>query len=381
MSNLILTICSNHKCDGGQEYGSISGRKMTDMFSENAVAVQELTEARNRAFDYITEERTEKPPAPISLNRRLRRGPDINPDSKSRGGHYLPAVKRYAKGRFYEAFHKSAGDVDDCIQRLDAQSDDHLLIVSGLYGLLTPTEPIQNYSCDVSDERGIKQLWKENSFLTLLIITYVRAHKITRVFDFMADDSYRHLIDWEFIQKETGKIFYSHCHKKVGGKQLGADMLPELGEVTGLLLTGKWKKGLSKIKFNDVVEDIYFRNKQPEWIPAGITLSKREKCAVWAMRMVANIGRFLDEEGMAKETKTYTLHQRIKDFEKINFRIAVTMNEIRKFRNDVVHHHQYVPTISDITSAKQNYIKILNWAKVRAREQGEECIEAEDVDH
>lgn len=379
MRNLILTICSNHKSDKGQRYDCFNGQKMMDKLPKEVM--RELTDARNWAFDCITKKRSEKPPVPFSQNKQLKRGPDINPDSENRGGHYLPAVKRYAQGRFYEAFHKVVGDVDNFIHRLDAQSDDHLLIVSGLYGLLTPAEPIQNYSCDVSDERDIKRLWKENSLLTSLIVAYIRAHKIVRVFDFMADDSYRHLIDWESIQKETRKTFYSHCHKKIGGKQLGADMLPELGEAAGLLLTGKWKKGLSEIEFNDEVQGVYLRNKQPEWIPAGITPSKREACAVWAMRMVANIGHFLDEEGLAKETKVYTLHLRIKDFERINLRIAVTMDGIRKFRNNVVHHHWYDPAIYDIASARKNYIKILNWAKARAKKRGDECIEVEDVDH
>jgi len=380
MANLILTICSNHKCGGGQEYGAIKGRKMADMFLENAVAMQELTKARNRAFDYITEERPEKPPAPISMHRRLRRGPDINPGSEGRGICYLPALKRYAKGRFYKAFHQSVGDVDDCIRRLDEQSDDHLLIVSGLYGLLTPTEPIQNYSCNVSNERGIKKLWKEDWPLTQLIIAYIRAHKITRVFDFMADDSYRHLIDWESIKKETGKIFFSYGKNPVGIGQLGVDMLPELGWVAGLLLTGKWEKSLSKIQFGDTVESVVLTSTKPDWIPAGIALSKREKCAVWAIRMATNIEEFLAKEGMPKEQFSNFEHQ-IGCFCSQNENIGEAMHQIRKFRNDVVHHHWYDPAVSDITSAKHNYIKILNWAKARAKKRGEECIEPEDVDH
>jgi len=380
MSNLILTICSNHKCDGGQEYSAFNGRKMADMFPEDAVAVQELTEARNRAFNYITKERPERPPAPVSLHRRLRRGPDIHPDNEGRGAQYLPAVKRYAKGRFYEAFHKSAGNVGDCIRRLNEQSDDHLLIVSGLYGLLTPAEPIQNYSCDVSDERGIKQLWKEDSLLTRLITAYIRAHEVTRVFDFMADDSYRHLIDWESIEKETDKVFYSHCHKKIGGKQLGADMLPELGEAAGLLLTGKWKNSLSEIQPGATVANVLLAAATPDWVPAGITIATREKCAVWATRMATNIQDFLAEEGLSINYFE-NFHDQIEGFRPQNETVARAMHQIRKFRNDVVHHHRYNPMASDITSARRNYIKILNWANVRAKERGDECIEVEDVDY
>jgi len=380
MSNLILTICSNHKCDGGQEYSSINGRKMADMFPENAVAMQELTAARNRAFDYITKERPENSPAPISLHKQLQRGPDINPNNRASKGRYLPALKRYAGGRFYEAFHKAVGDDDDYIQHLDEQSGDHLLIVSGLYGLLTPTEPIQNYSCDVSDERGLKQLWKENSLLTLLIIAYIRTHKIKRVFDFMADDAYRHLIDWESIQKETGETFYSHCHKKIGGKQLGADMLPELGWAAGLLLAGKWKKNLSEIEFGATVVNVLLASTQPEWIPAGITLSKREKCAAWATRMATNIQEFLAKESLPINYFD-NFNEQIEGFRPQNETIGSAMHQIRKFRNNVVHHHWYDPTISDITRARQNYIKILNWAKVRAKKRGDECIEPEDVDY
>ena len=75
-----------------------------------------------------------------NFNRALNKGTDF-------GGHhtadYLPAVHRY-DGRFFLALGT------DGRKNLDG-SRHHTLFLSGLYGLLCPSEPIQLYSCPLRD--------------------------------------------------------------------------------------------------------------------------------------------------------------------------------------------------------------------------------------
>jgi len=262
----------------------------------------------------------------------------------------MPALERY-DGRFFGAFQKKIGNVSDFIHKRCEESNDHLLIISGLYGVLTPAEPIQGYNCDIPDEREIRQLWKENNLLTEVIISYIKKFGISRIFDFMADDSYRHLIGWELIREEAScTIFYPRCVQ-----QTGVDMLPEFGCAVAHLLDTQDSMNLSDVTFGTKVGGVTFTNNEPVWIPAGTTFSKREICVVWAIRMMANIDKF--QQGRE-------IPQWIKN----------AMDEIRKFRNDVVHEPHFDPT-PRLDEVRERYKQVVNWAK------NEGCEELEDVDY
>ena len=74
-------------------------------------------------------------------------------------------MKRY-RGRFYDAL-----DPEEC-GGLD-KSSHHWLIVSVLYGLLTPKEPIQRYSCHTLDDAELTKIWTKDSLITSLLLSYV----------------------------------------------------------------------------------------------------------------------------------------------------------------------------------------------------------------
>ncbi|HSH82828.1 MAG TPA: hypothetical protein VLA19_30210, partial [Herpetosiphonaceae bacterium] len=107
------------------------------------------------------------------------------------------------------------------------RSPHHVLIVSGLYGLLTPEEPIQCYSCHVTDHPRIVRHWTDSDRLTQIVVSYIAQYGITTVFDLMADGAYRLLLNWEAIQRAvSGNV--RHCFSE---EFAGAELLPSLGLV------------------------------------------------------------------------------------------------------------------------------------------------------
>ena len=409
MSNLILTICSNRKCEErGESVYDRNARTVASVLSDDMQ--RELNKARNRAFNHITDQtRTGRFPAGRPLNEELKRGPDMDPDHRESSGYYMPALKQY-DGRFYKNFKSAVGNVDRGIERMNGDSENHLLIVSGLYGLLTPTEPIQKYSCDVTDEPKIKRLWKKGDLLTELVLSYMRKCRINRVFDFMADDSYRHLINWELIEKTCDKIFYSRYEN-----QTGPDMLPELGKAAGFLLSGRVAQKLSEIEHLDKINSTHIKlslKAPPRWVPADSTFSDREKCMVWVTRMETNLRHFLDcyfiEGTPPKKEKT---SEKICRFlsEGVSYatipnkhELSDIMGKIMKFRNDVVHNYcnvdarkmggikidrtaskssERIPNNKKIRDTRNYYRVIIESAEVYADEMNEDFFEPEDVDY
>jgi len=384
MSNLILTICSNAKLSDNTAR-TFDADAQSILYGLPEVG-ERVSVARRLAFHHITRKNREwEFLSTVPFNSKLKCGPDISPEKQESDTVYMPALKRY-NGRFYREFKSAVGDIDACIKRLSEGSEDHLLIVSGLYGLLTPAEPIQQYNCNVPEERTIRELWKQGDLLANIVIAYMFKHGIHRVFDFMAEDSYRHLIDWDLIRKTTGcEIFYSHSGFPREGEQVGVNLLPRLGHAAGLLLKEEPEMKLSDIRPGRTVgaSGIKLKSNPPQWIPAGTSLSEQEMYAVWAIRMVSNIESFLDEEGIKRKNgKNWrkTL-ERINDKKFLrlppNRAVAKHMRRVNKFRNDVVHESKYVIEPAEIEEIRQRYGEVVNWATARSREYDS----PKDVDH
>lgn len=376
MRNLILTICSNAKLPNGtaQRY-DVGAHSITRHLPDLR---ERIGVARKLAFMHITKaSRKWEFLSTVPSNSALKCGLDILPENqKDDTAHmpiYMPALKRY-NGRFYREFKEIVGDVDACIKRLNRDSGDHLLIVSGLYGLLTPTEPIQDYNCNVPEERVIKELWKYGDFLTDLVIAYMSRHNINRVFDFMAEDAYRHLIDWERIEKlPSCEVFYSHSSFPREGEQVGVNLLPRLGHAAGLLF-----KENPEIKLSDILpgrsvgaSGIRLKSDAPKWIPAGTSLSEQEMYAVWATRMVLNIESFLDAEGVPRKQgkRRRQTKERIegKEFSRRHKTVSEHMCKINEFRNDVVHETEYPIETTEIEEIRQRYEEVAKWAAAESR--------------
>jgi hypothetical protein len=127
-------------------------------------------------------------------NSGLTLGPDFICGGANQG-KYLPAIKRYA-GRFYTQL----GGENDRAWLIE-NSNIHLLIISGLYGVLTPSELIQNYSLHILDSSEVAHNWREDDSLTQLIIKYITQNKIRKIIDVMGDDNYKHLLNWNELRR------------------------------------------------------------------------------------------------------------------------------------------------------------------------------------
>jgi len=122
----------------------------------------------------------------------------------------------------------------DANQRLEMvrHSAHHLLILSGLYGLVNARESIQRYTLSLLDSTGIASLWVGDSFLTRALDAYCRANGIERVFDLTGVLAYRSLVDWSLLAKSSS-LSMLHVYAKW---HAGDEALPTLGQLAGRLM-------------------------------------------------------------------------------------------------------------------------------------------------
>ncbi len=96
-----------------------------------------------------------------------------------KGGTCMPALDRY-QGRFFQAL----GDAG----KARCRSSDSLLIVSGLYGLLRASEPVQLYSCPLLAD--VAAIWQRDALLTDIVCACVKRNDVLRVFDLTATPAF-----------------------------------------------------------------------------------------------------------------------------------------------------------------------------------------------
>ena len=137
----------------------------------------------------------------LEYNRHLVQGPDFGGDDRT---HYRPAVERY-EGRFFLGLGPDRGSVIRA-------SKHQLLLLSGLYGILRPFEPIQLYSCPLAS--SVAQLWRNDGILTEVLCSYVVERSIERIIDLTAVDAYRRLVDWQEVSGYGAQVL--HCFHVMG---------------------------------------------------------------------------------------------------------------------------------------------------------------------
>ena len=127
----------------------------------------------------------------------------------------MPAMVRY-RGRFYRELGLEASGVL-------GESSHHWIVVSALYGLLTPREPIQRYSCHTLDDAEITEIWTKSGLLTSLLLEYVRVFRVRLIVNLMADASYHDLFNWERLSRHARVLW------AFGAQNAGPGLLPALG--------------------------------------------------------------------------------------------------------------------------------------------------------
>jgi len=185
---LAVTICSAPKTPGGT--GDYAASK-----SMNSVLPSEswarLLDNRRRAFAMLRDSAAEfmgRPIGQIPVNGALRDGPDLGGRGR---GLYLPAIVRYDGG-----FYRALGDPNARFARVSTGMGVRLVILSGLYGLLLPTEPIQEYDYYATWDAGIYGLWAAPSGNTDALRGYIARQGIGLVLDLTGIEVYRATVDW-----------------------------------------------------------------------------------------------------------------------------------------------------------------------------------------
>ena len=112
-----------------------------------------------------------------------------------KSGAYLPALDRY-EGRFFQALGNTG--------TARCGSNDNLLIVSALYGLVRTSEPMQLYSCPLLAD--VAAIWLRGGLLTDIVRACVDRTNVLRVFDLTTMHAYRRLIDWERVASDRTDV-------------------------------------------------------------------------------------------------------------------------------------------------------------------------------
>lgn len=254
-SVLFLTICSFAKItEGFTQFES-----KNQIFSSIGTQFHEpLNEKRNTILRYLKSGKIEFQKGDLkSHNYNLQLTQALDFDGIG-CGFYLPAIWRY-DGRFFQGLGNHG-------KKSILASPHHFLIISGLYGLVLPLEPIQCYSVPVNEGDCVQSEWQNEHFLSNLLIVYIKKYSIKRIFDFTGVEHYRDLIDWDYIKKainsETREVEVLHCFSTIGA---GNEALRSFGEVIADNLSLYSEEELLQIMPESQIGPVYFRAINTAW--------------------------------------------------------------------------------------------------------------------
>ena len=232
---LLISICSNNKKQGGGPFAKGKPSLLTALPEHASTFIK----IRQAILHLLKEGEAIRDGVEIShmqLNSRLKLGPDFGGNESSL---FMPAYQRYI-GRFFAEVGKNNPSIL-------AETAHHVLILSGLYGILLPEEQIQAYSCHVDDHPQVSETWKDTAFLTSLVLAFINRNAIKRVLDLAGQESYRNLIDWGRIAKKIDTIhFFSEQY-------VGASALPSLGELARAKLLSETEDTILAIDSGDPI--------------------------------------------------------------------------------------------------------------------------------
>ena len=210
---LFLCCCSNRKLAGGERAYQPTNSMPLSVPEQRC----SLLRARQSVFQGIRDgaksvQGTPLRDLPYNAQPPLAPGPDLGGQEAAR---YMPAMERY-RGRFYQ-------ELDPEESGVLVESTHHWLIASTLYGLLTPEEPIQRYSCHTLDDPKLTEIWTKSDLITSLLLGYVRVFDVALIVDLMADATYRDLFNWERVSQHAKVL------RAFGSQNAGPGLLPALG--------------------------------------------------------------------------------------------------------------------------------------------------------
>ena len=209
MPDLILISCSDHKMPYG--WRMVEGTDPIPWL-QDAELRQKLFKTRSLVFECIKQgslrdvEMKQGNRGYDPVNRGLVKGPDFG--GKDDSGLYRPACLRYI-GRFFREVRGNLSD-DDALKLWQRSCGGYqVLIVSGLYGLVSPFDPIQEYTCHFTDRiigtrQGLQTIWRD---LLAEIICHLTqeagAGCKVKLVDLLSEESYQDAFDWGLISKHA----------------------------------------------------------------------------------------------------------------------------------------------------------------------------------
>ena len=272
---LFLIACSLMKSRGGDPHHdfeeSITSRVCPELGSR-------LLARREEVRRLVTGNRELKwqgvPLADLEFNHALAAGRDFG---GRRTAAYRPAIDRY-QGRFFQA-------LGDGGRQKVRGGKFATAIVSGLYGLVLPSEGIQLYSCPLDPE--VAETWDRDSLLTDVLSDYIDGANVLRVIDLVAIDAYRRLIDWQRVRDSGTDVL--HCFDAMAS---GESALTSFGMVLGSHLLGSSDDELIAMNTDDRVENVIFRSvpKTPTGFPeeSAPLLAARHESRLWEPQPAGN---------------------------------------------------------------------------------------------
>lgn len=209
--NLFLITCSGTKRKNSKSH--------TDYTNSNTIkqtlshTSEKLLEGRRKALKLITESGIITDGIKLSehpYNKQLQVGKDFGGEAVSK---YLEAVYRY-NGRFYRELGEHG--IYDLLN-----SEHDFLILSGLYGVISPVEPIQLYECNLEELQEFHNNWTQDDLLTNILLDYIENNDITSIVDLTSQHEYRNLIYWKRLyEKEDLNVLHAHNQNFAGPQAL-----------------------------------------------------------------------------------------------------------------------------------------------------------------
>ena len=253
---LFLVICSQTKNEEFDTYRSEYSQDRSILPKLSPAKKELLFERRNASRKLLKESKFKvgsKFLSELSWNKSLVKGPDFGGTEK---GKYLPALDLYRGG-----FYRSLGP--DGIQSIRG-SPHHLLIISGLYGLLLPDEQIQIYESPLEDFSAIQEVWQEKNALTEILLDYLLSNDVKMIINLSSQLAYIHLIDWGTLSYEYFKTTKHDLKILYGTHEImkGPEALKILGDVLGSKLISMNEQDLVALNDGDMIKSIKFSKKR-----------------------------------------------------------------------------------------------------------------------
>lgn len=265
MTKYILISCSDKKKEGGKKFWP--GDEFDPWIPNNAL-LKRLFETRNTVLDLIKAKKLIDSEKRQGLrgndprNQNIIKGPDFG--SSDYHGEYLPAYLRYT-GRFFRTVREISSDSGLLMKwRRGCTPPFRTFIFSALYGILSPFDHIQEYTCHFADriidsEKSLKQIWQP--ILTDIILELIEKDPESEIIDLLSEEAYQEAIDWRRIYPKAN-CFHRAYKLKAGPETLINSARFYLNEILGDIsdLHFKHNNFITKEYFDDPEDKLLFES-------------------------------------------------------------------------------------------------------------------------